>query len=151
MDRRLGRLITCILLAFGAVAAGLGYWQVAAAPAIVSDPKMNGYRIGQRLREDVRGKIVDRTGQPLADTVRGPDGYDRRYPFPGAFPIAGYWSLRYGAAGLENKYDPALRGRPVVVLVRWNGKGPRNVLVRREDGRLVVRPFRGLRSARKAA
>lgn len=43
------------------------------------------------------------------------------------------------------------RGRPVVVLVRWNGAGPRNVLVRREDGRLVVRPFRGLRSAGQAA
>ena len=37
------------------------------------------------------------------------------------------------------------RGRPVVVLVRWNGRGPRNVLIRREDGQLVVRPFRGLR------
>jgi hypothetical protein len=45
----------------------------------------------------------------------------------------------------------AERGRPVVVLTRWNGKGPRNVFVRREDGELVVRPFRGLRSARKAA
>jgi len=39
------------------------------------------------------------------------------------------------------------RGRPVVVLARWNGDGPRNVLVRREDGVLVVRPFRGLRLA----
>jgi acetyl esterase len=37
------------------------------------------------------------------------------------------------------------RGRPVTVLVRWSGKGPRNVLIRRSDGRLVVRPFRGLR------
>jgi hypothetical protein len=37
------------------------------------------------------------------------------------------------------------RGRPVTVLVRWAGKGPRNVLIRREDGQLVVRPFRGLR------
>jgi hypothetical protein len=37
------------------------------------------------------------------------------------------------------------RGRPVTVLARWNGKGPRNVLVRREDGSRVVRPFRGLR------
>ena len=36
-------------------------------------------------------------------------------------------------------------GRPVTVLARWNGKGPRNVLVRREDGSHVVRPFRGLR------
>jgi hypothetical protein len=38
------------------------------------------------------------------------------------------------------------RGRPVVVLIRWgSGGGPRNVLIRREDGQLVVRPFRGLR------
>ena len=39
------------------------------------------------------------------------------------------------------------RGRPVVVLVRWakGASGPRNVLIRREDGSLVVRPFRGLR------
>jgi hypothetical protein len=38
------------------------------------------------------------------------------------------------------------RGSPVVVLVRWGkGGGPRNVLIRREDGSEVVRPFRGLR------
>jgi hypothetical protein len=38
------------------------------------------------------------------------------------------------------------RGRPVVVLVRWGrGGGPRNVLVERENGERVVRPFRGLR------
>lgn len=38
------------------------------------------------------------------------------------------------------------RGRRVVVLVRWGpGGGPRNVLIRRENGDLVVRPFRGLR------
>jgi hypothetical protein len=37
------------------------------------------------------------------------------------------------------------RGEPVVVVARWSGSGPRNVLVRGRDGRLVVRPFRGLR------
>jgi acetyl esterase len=37
------------------------------------------------------------------------------------------------------------RGEPVTVLVRWNGKGPRNVLIQRQDGEKVVRPFRGLR------
>jgi hypothetical protein len=38
------------------------------------------------------------------------------------------------------------RGQPVVVLTRWGtGGGPRNVLIRREDGTVVVRPFRGLR------
>lgn len=38
------------------------------------------------------------------------------------------------------------RGHPVKVLIRWGpGGGPRNVLIRREDGTEVVRPFRGLR------
>jgi acetyl esterase len=38
------------------------------------------------------------------------------------------------------------RGRPVVVMTRWGpGGGPRNVLIRREGGQLVIRPFRGLR------
>lgn len=37
------------------------------------------------------------------------------------------------------------RGHPVEVLTRWGpGGGPRNVLIRRETGELVVRPFRGL-------
>jgi hypothetical protein len=40
------------------------------------------------------------------------------------------------------------RGKPVVVLARFGaGGGPRNVLIRREDGTRVVRPFRGLRRA----
>jgi hypothetical protein len=40
------------------------------------------------------------------------------------------------------------RGRRVVVVTRWGpGGGPRNVLVEREDGSRVVRPFRGLRRA----
>jgi hypothetical protein len=38
------------------------------------------------------------------------------------------------------------RGRPVTVIVRWGeGGGPRNVLIEREDGTRVVRPFRGMR------
>jgi len=60
------------------------------------------------------------------------------------------------------------RGKPVVVLAQWRGlnkteRGPvpgwlvehrprrfpvRNVLIRRADGTLVVRPFRGLRRTR---
>lgn len=43
------------------------------------------------------------------------------------------------------------RGRPVRVLIRWSGKGPRNVLIEREDGARVVRPFRGLRKEKSQA
>jgi hypothetical protein len=39
-------------------------------------------------------------------------------------------------------------GKSVVVLARWGkGGGPRNVLIQREDGTRVIRPFRGLRKA----
>ena len=41
------------------------------------------------------------------------------------------------------------RGKPVTVLIRWKGKGPRNVLIQRQDGSRVVRPFRGLRKETK--
>lgn len=41
-----------------------------------------------------------------------------------------------------------LRGEPVVVLARWAGRAPRNVLVMGVDGRRFVRPFRGLRRLR---
>ena len=40
------------------------------------------------------------------------------------------------------------RGQPVTVRARWGkGGGPRNVLIERENGQLVVRSFRGLRVA----
>lgn len=55
------------------------------------------------------------------------------------------------------------RGKPVTVLIGWNGKippkdpnfpfvnlkgraGPRNVMIRRADGTMTIRPFRGLRT-----
>ena len=41
------------------------------------------------------------------------------------------------------------RGRPVVVpTASGPGGGPRNVRIRRQDGTVVVRPFRGLRLPR---
>lgn len=63
------------------------------------------------------------------------------------------------------------RGQPVVVLTRWGDirrrptsipfgildlrsglrDAPRNVLIRRQDGSAVVRPFRGLRKLPEAA
>lgn len=42
------------------------------------------------------------------------------------------------------------RGKPVTVITQWKGKGPRNVAIRRQDGTIVVRPFRGLRKLPEA-
>lgn len=57
----------------------------------------------------------------------------------------------HGGAGMSGMVGRTYleRGHPVVVLARWGpGGGPRNVLIRREDGSRVVRPFRGLRKAK---
>ena len=43
------------------------------------------------------------------------------------------------------------QGRLVEVIIWWAGPGPHNVLIRRESGQLVVRPFRGLRRLREPA
>lgn len=43
------------------------------------------------------------------------------------------------------------RGEPVLLRARWGpGGGPRNVLIERMSGELIVRPFRGLRRLRLA-
>ena len=43
------------------------------------------------------------------------------------------------------------RGVPVVIVTQWRGRGPRNVAIRRPDGSITVRPFRGLRKPREEA
>jgi len=44
--------------------------------------------------------------------------------------------------------DHPLRGRTGVVVARSHGPGPRNELVRLEDGRLVVAPWGNWRAVR---
>ena len=90
--------------------AGLTYWQLIAAPTLTSDMQFNGYRAAAELKQNQRGRILDRTGKPMAQSVKGKDGFDRQYPNPGVAPIVGYWSLRYGSAGLEGLYDRQLGG-----------------------------------------
>jgi acetyl esterase len=79
-------------------------------------------------------------GGPLwgDDQVAGPTGTrtPERVPRGPALVWRGYLA---GRMYLE-------RGAPVVVVTSWGpGGGPRNVAIRRPDGTVVVRPFRGLR------
>ena len=68
--------------------------------------------------------------------------------FPPSFDVAKCKTAEPRAAPRQDNITGRtylLRGSPVVVLVRWAGAGPRNVLVQDQDGGRVVRPFRGLR------
>ena len=62
------------------------------------------------------------------------------------------WMMSSESVVVGNWYR--CRGERVQVIARWlnSGKGTRrNVLIRYEDGRLVVRPFRGLRKEKDDA
>ena len=48
--------------------------------------------------------MIPRPARLFRASERGRDGFERKYPLPGAAPIVGYWSLRYGSAGLEGLY-----------------------------------------------
>jgi peptidoglycan glycosyltransferase len=61
----------------------------------------------------LRGKIFDRNGVVLAETVQDNTarcGYRRKYYDASLSPLIGYFSYRYGTAGIENSYNIALSG-----------------------------------------
>ena len=68
-----------------------------------------------------RGRVFDRNGSVLADSVREGDVFRRVYPEPESAYVVGYYSpLLYGREGLEASYDAELRGEEGTnALVRW--------------------------------
>ncbi len=71
-----------------------------------------------------RGRMFDRNGVLVADTVRQGDVWARVYPEPESAYLVGYYSpLRYGNAGLEASFDEELSGRAANnPFVRWENE-----------------------------
>jgi peptidoglycan glycosyltransferase len=103
------RLFVALAVAYGALAAGLTYWQVVEAQQLTSDP-LNPLVL-QAARQAPRGVIYDANGKVLARNVDGANGQPLRdYPYAVAAPVVGYYSSVFGAAGLERTYDAQLTG-----------------------------------------
>lgn len=84
------------------------YYKTAIDPRgeVISNPRLTSSKL-----ESSRGKIYDRNGILLADTVREGETYYRTWPVPSAYPVVGYYSpLMYGATGLEATYQQHLSG-----------------------------------------
>jgi len=108
MTDRLQRLNTVFLFLFGIVALALAYWGIIRAPGLLARDD-NPRLVEAELRVQ-RGRILDRNGIVLAETVGELGALERRYHLPAA-PAVGYYSLRYGVSGVEAAYDDLLRGR----------------------------------------
>lgn len=68
-----------------------------------------------------RGRVFDRNGIILADTVRDGDFWRRVYPEPESAYVVGYYSpLLYGSDGLENEFNGPLSGQAANnPVIRW--------------------------------
>ncbi len=119
LARNIRRLSGLCLIGFTVAAAATFYWGFLRAPDLAARPdNLRRVAYDQRLR---RGRILDRRGLVLAETVFDEDGLPtRKYPYPDAAPVTGYQTWRYGAGssdratygsgGAEAAYDAALRG-----------------------------------------
>lgn len=122
------RLAFFFLVAFASLALTSFYWAFIEADQLGARPdNLRRISFDQRI---ARGRILDRSGRVLAETLReaDPDAEDPRaaeasrrvYPYPAAAPVVGFQTWRYGAGGdtrvtygiggAEAAYDRALRG-----------------------------------------
>ncbi len=103
------RLARGLWTGFLIVAGGLVFWQLAAAPFLVSRADNPRPIIAEQRLE--RGRILAANGVPLAETIMTETGLARRhYPYPGLSTVTGYYSLRHGVGGTEAAFNQILRG-----------------------------------------
>jgi peptidoglycan glycosyltransferase len=113
MDRsrqfeRIQKITLGLLAAFLAVAVMLSYWGVARGEAL-AQRQDNPRRVEAELRIR-RGRILDSDGQVLAQTTGPVEAPQRVYPLGMSGPAVGYYSFRFGTAGVEEGFDAVLRG-----------------------------------------
>lgn len=104
---RLRRLNQLLLLLFGGVALILVWWSVVRA-GWLAQREDNPRQIEVELRAQ-RGTILDAEGERLAWSEGTPR--PTRYYAPASAAAVGYYSTRYGTAGIEAAYDALLSGR----------------------------------------
>lgn len=110
MTAPIQKLTYALLGAFTAVALALGYWNIAEGSMLLARSD-NPRRVLDELRIR-RGEILDRNGTVIAGSTLDPetDFLTRTYVYPEAAPAVGYYSQRYGTAGIEAAFDELLRG-----------------------------------------
>jgi len=101
--RKLGTLLT---LGLSLLILPLTYWQVVRAPSLIV--RSDNPRHAEAARQIIWGRILDRSGRPLAWTEARPGPSRRVYAYPALAPVIGFRSHRHGTGGIEAAYDRQL-------------------------------------------
>jgi peptidoglycan glycosyltransferase len=108
MTDQLRRLAGALCVGFAVIAVALGYWQVVRSESVLAVP--SNPRGIEEERRIVRGRILDRNGEVLAESHRVGELAERTYTYPPLAHVTGYVSLRYGKVGIEEAFDSYLKG-----------------------------------------
>ncbi|NLK07664.1 MAG: hypothetical protein GX316_03065, partial [Firmicutes bacterium] len=99
-----------VLIGFLVMVCSAFYWQIGQRKLLAAHPA--NPQVLHKRQWSPRGGIFDTYGEVIADSVRQSQGYKRCYYGPkGLASTIGYYSLRYGAAGLEKTLDRLLMGQ----------------------------------------
>lgn len=97
-----------IMAAWVCLAVLLGWWTLYRAPALTS--RTDNPRRAVSELYNLRGQILDRSGEILAMSTGNQGDYERVYPVPWTSTVTGFSSLAYGQIGVERTMDKVLRG-----------------------------------------
>jgi len=110
LTRRLVRVGSFLSLLMLALVVNLTYVQVISAGALAANPANSRGLVAEARQE--RGAILTADGVVLAESVPSGDVYVRQYPHgQRAAHVLGYYSSRYGRAGVEAAANEALAGK----------------------------------------
>jgi peptidoglycan glycosyltransferase len=110
VNRPIRRVALAMLVLFGLLIANANYVQVFEGDKLRTDPGNTRVLLDEYERQ--RGTIVV-DGAPVAESVSTDDKlrYLRRYPGKGTYaPVTGFYSLIYGATGIEQAENSFLSG-----------------------------------------
>ncbi len=113
MNRSIKRMYLSVVVAFGLLAAFLGWWQVVAAGTL--QKKRGNPYVAEKERRIDRGAIISADGKVLARSVatkvRGQRVYRRAYPQGDLAPqVIGYATPQLGTTGIEAAFNRFLAG-----------------------------------------
>lgn len=110
LTRRLTRVGWLVVALMVALTANLTYVQALAADSLTANPS-NTRGLAAEMRQE-RGAIISADGVVLASSVKSGAVYTRQYPLDSrAAHVLGYYSTRYGRAGVEAAGNEALAGK----------------------------------------
>lgn len=106
-EENIKKVIVFFVLCFLSIITYLIYFNLYTADKIKYD--ISNQRVIEEEKNTIRGMILDRYGEVLAETDKKGE---RKYPFGSSFGnVTGYISNRFGKAGVEAFYNNILLGR----------------------------------------